>query len=106
MTWAATTALADGPRVAGHLQGPSGQVEPLDLLACDAAYPTPVLGEDERHLAHQAWQFGEVLLISYEGCTTAVMPGSRFDANDACEVLRRVAKAVGASGNFTVSIAL
>lgn len=107
MTWAATTALTGGALVAGALTGWSGQVEPLDVLACDAAYPRPVLGEDERLQAHQAWQFGEVLLIVHEGRTTAAMPGSRFEANEVCEVIRRVAKAVGAStGHFTVSIAL
>ncbi|MBA2699995.1 MAG: hypothetical protein H0U61_14730 [Nocardioidaceae bacterium] len=107
VTWAATTPLTDGPLVTGQLTGPSGQVEPLDLMACDAAYPKPVLDEDERRKAHQAWQFGEVLLVAHEGRSTAAMPGSRFDANDACEVIRRVAKAVGASApHFTVSIAL
>jgi hypothetical protein len=107
VTWAATTALTSGPLVAGELTGRSGQVEPLDLLACDAAYPKPVLGEDERHQAHQAWQFGEVLLVAYGDRTTAAMPGSEFTANEACEVIRRFAKAVGASvAHFSVSIAL
>lgn len=99
--------LADGPRVTGRLTDPTGQVQPLDLLACDAAYPTPVLGEDERLRAHQAWQFGEVLLVDCDGRATAAKPGSGFDANDACEVVRRVAKAVGAAtSRYTVAIAL
>jgi hypothetical protein len=35
------------------------------------------------------------------------VPGTRFDADLACEVIRRVAKAVGASPDrFTVSLAL
>jgi hypothetical protein len=107
VTWAATTALTSGPLVAGELTGRSGQVEVLDLLACDAAYPRPVLGENDRHQAHQAWQFGEVLLVAYAGRTTAAMPGSSFDANQACEVIRRVAKALGANqASFTVAIAL
>lgn len=107
MTWTATTALTSGPLVAGELTERSGQVEALDLLACDAAYPRPMLGEDERHQAHQAWQFGEVLLVAYDGRTTAAMPGSEFTANEVCEVIRRVAKAVGASpAHFTVAIAL
>lgn len=107
VTWVATAPLMSRALVGGQLRGESGRVERLDLLACDAAYPQPVLGDDERHQAHQAWQFGEVLLIAYEGRTTAAMPGSCLDANGACEVIRRFAKAVGASaGRFTVSIAL
>ena len=107
VTWAATSALTSGPLVQGVLEGPAGQQQPLDLLACDAAYPKPLLADDERRQAHQAWQFGEVLFISYDGRPTAAMPGSRFDANEACEVIRRVAKAVGASpAPFTVAIAL
>lgn len=107
VTWAATMSLTDGPRVTGQLTGPSGQVQSLDLLACDAAYPTPVLGEDERLQAHRAWQFGEVLLVACDGRATAAMPGSGFDANDACEVIRRMAKAVGAGATrYTVAIAL
>ncbi|MEJ7688964.1 MAG: hypothetical protein WKF76_00205 [Nocardioidaceae bacterium] len=107
VTWTATMSLAEGPRVTGQLTSPSGQVQPLDLLACDSAYPTPALGEDERRRAHQAWQFGEVLLVACDGRATAAMPGSGFDANSACEVVSRFAKAVGAAASrYTVAVAL
>jgi len=107
VTWTATMSLAAGPRVTGQLTGASGQVQPLDLLACDSSYPTPVLGEDERRQAHRAWQFGEVLLVDCGGRTTAAMPGSSFDANSACQVVSRFAKAVGApADNVIVALTL
>ncbi len=107
VTWVATTALDEGPLVTGELRGPLEAVEPLDLLAVDAAYPTPVLADDERRQVHQAWHFGEVLLIVHQGRTTAAAPGSQFDAREVCEVLRRFAKAVGTSpSQISVSIAL
>ncbi len=107
VTWRARTTLADGHLVSGELTGPSGQVEPLDLLAVDTAYPQPVFGDEGRRAAHQAWQFGEVLLVEHGGRTAAAVPGSGMDANRACEVLRRVSRAVGADATrFTVAIAV
>ncbi len=48
--------------------------QPLDLLAVDAAYPTVVCTDAERHAAHQAWQFGEVILLDVDGRVAAAVP--------------------------------
>ena len=101
--FATSSALRETPRVEGTLSAGSGQEVTLDLLAVDAAYPTVVCPEKHRQAAHQAWQFGEVAL----GRVAAAVPGTRFDEDLACEVIRRVAKAVGATTeHFTVSLAL
>ncbi|MEJ7705869.1 MAG: hypothetical protein WKF82_00520 [Nocardioidaceae bacterium] len=107
VTWRSVTPLDDAAQVTGQVTGADGMAQRLDLLAVDAAYPAPVCPETERCAAHQAWEFGEVLLIKIDGQLTAVAPGTRFDANLACEVIRRVAKSVGASAHsFTVALAL
>jgi len=107
VTWTSTTKFDGSARVSGQVENAAGLSRQLDLLAVDAAYPSPVCPEPERRAAHQAWQFGEVLLFEVDGHLAAAAPGTRFDANLACEVVRRVAKSVGApSNNFTVSIAL
>ncbi|MBA3265655.1 MAG: hypothetical protein H0T14_04680 [Nocardioidaceae bacterium] len=107
VTWTSTTKFDGSARISGQLKNAAGLSRQLDLLAVDAAYPSPVCPEPERRAAHQAWQFGEVLLFEVDGHLAAAAPGTRFDANLACEVVRRVAKSVGApSNNFTVSIAL
>jgi hypothetical protein len=86
----------------------SGQrSHPLDLLAVDAAYPLAVCSSQQRHDAHQAWYFGEVLLLETAGRVAAAVPAVSFDPNLAVDAIRRVAKALGApSGNFTVSLRL
>ncbi len=107
VTWTSAASLDNSAHVPGEVVGRAGHSRQLDLLAVDSAYPTPVCPEPERRAAHQAWQFGEVLLFEVNGHLAAAAPGTRFDANLACEVVRRVAKSVGASAkNFTVSIAL
>jgi hypothetical protein len=79
----------------------------LDMLAVDAAYPEPVCPERERTAVHQAWQHGEVVLLSVDGRTAAAVPGREIDLEVLCEALRRFAKSVGApSGNYTVAITL
>ena len=78
-----------------------------DLLACDRAYPEPVLDEASRADAHQAWTLGEVLLLEYDGRLTLVVPGSAMTAELALEAVRRLAKAVGAPARrFTVVLRL
>jgi len=107
VTFAAGRALADTPRVEGRLTTDAGDELLLDLLAVDAAYPEVVCPEEHRQSAHQAWQFGQVALLDIDGRVAAAVPGTRFDADLACEVIRRLAKSVGAStGNFTVLLAL
>ena len=105
--FATGTALRETPRVEGTLSAGSGQEITLDLLAVDAAYPAVVCPEKHRQAAHQAWQFGEVALVEVDGRVAAAAPGTRFDEDLACEVIRRVARAVGATTDrFTVSLAL
>ena len=61
----------------------------------------------ERHDAQQAWQFGEIILLRVDERVAAAVPARRFDANLACEAMRRVAKAVGADrSRFWVSLSL
>jgi len=106
VVWSATSALQQTPQVSGALTS-GEQRQQLDLLAVDAAYPRPVCPAVQRQQAHQAWQLGQVALVDIDGRLAVAVPGSDFDANLACEVVRRVAKAVGAaSRHFTVSIAL
>jgi hypothetical protein len=107
VTWSATGNLEDSALVGGCLTGTAGHHQVLDLLAVDAAYPTRVCPEAERTAAHQAWHYGEVVLISVDGRLAAGVPGTRFDPDLVCETLRRVAKSVAApSGNYTVAITL
>jgi hypothetical protein len=107
VSWHFTTPLEAGPTVGGFLQADDGRRQQLDLLAVDAAYPVPVCPEPQRRRAHQAWQYGEVVLLDVGGRVSAGVPGRRFDANLACETLRRVARSVAADpGTFSVSISL
>jgi hypothetical protein len=93
--------------VRGVLEGADGRRHELDLLAVDAAYPVPVCPEAERRTAHQSWHYGEVVLLCVDGRLCAGVPGREFDANLACEALRRVARSVAAeAGRFTVSISI
>ncbi|MGI8433274.1 MAG: hypothetical protein ACR2LE_00810 [Nocardioidaceae bacterium] len=106
VTWAAVGLLDHSPHVRGDLTYADGSLG-LDLLAVDVAYPAPVCPEVARRSAHQAWRYGEVVLLEVEGRIVAGVPASQLDVDLVCEALRRVAKAVGAPvGNFTVSIAL
>ena len=101
--WVAESGLAGASLVTGRLDADSGPhgdegggSDPCDLLACDRAYPAPVLDESSRADAHQAWTLGEVLLLEYDGRLTLVVPGSAMTAELALDALRRLAKAVGA----------
>lgn len=87
--------------------GAGERSQPLDLLAVDAAYPRMVCSSQQRHDAHQAWHFGEVLLLEDEGRVAAAVPAVRFDPNLAVSTIRRVARALGSpSANFTVVLTL
>ncbi len=89
------------------LTSDAGDEVTLDLLAVDAAYPTVVCPQEHRRAAHQAWQFGQVAFVTADDRVAAAVPGTRFDADLACEVIRRVAKSVGApASHFTVSFTL
>ena len=106
VTWRAEEALSRESLIVGRLSA-TDRDQPLDLLAADAAYPRTVCTARERHDAHQAWHFGEVLLLETGGRVAAAVPTVTFDANLACEAIRRVAKALGApAANFTVTLTL
>jgi hypothetical protein len=114
VTWTAVDSIGATHLVAGCLRRDQaaedgGRDGPLDcdVLACDLAYPVPVLDERWRHDAHQAWTLGEVLLVEYDGRLTMVVPGTTVTAEPALEAVRRLARAVGAPANrFTVSLRL
>jgi hypothetical protein len=84
-----------GALVLGALTGDSGATLDLDLLCADVAYPAAVLSERLRHDAHQAWHFGQVLLLVRHERHALAMPTTRWDADTVCEALRRFAKAIG-----------
>lgn len=107
--WTGQTSLGSAHLVSGALQTGAGEVDPLvcDVLACDLAYPQPVLSEAWRHDAHQAWTLGEVLLLEYDGRLTMVLPGTAVTAEATLEAVRRLARAVGAAPErFTVALRL
>jgi hypothetical protein len=107
VVWHAESSLLTTAHVTGQLTAGADRTHQLDLLAVDAAYPRPVCPEPERAAAHQAWHYGEVILLDIDMRLAAAVPGTRFDANIMCETLRRVAKAVGAPPtNFTVAVSL
>lgn len=107
VSWHSLVALDSGHQIAGEFRSADGLRQPLDLLAVDAAYPKVVCSDAERHDAHQSWQFGEIVLLSVGDRVAAAVPTSSFDANLACEAMRRVARAVGADvSRFWVSLSL
>jgi hypothetical protein len=96
VTWYADAAEHGGHLVRGRLT--SGEEElPCDLLAVDEAYPVPVVGDDLRRQAHQAWRNGEVLLLTRGSRAVLASPGASFHAEQVLEALGRLARAVGAS---------
>ncbi|MGH3367438.1 MAG: hypothetical protein ACRDOY_09560 [Nocardioidaceae bacterium] len=80
---------------------------PLDLLAVDAAWPTPVCDEDSRRHAHECWHYGEVALLDRGGRITLGVPGIEFSADLVCEAVRRFSRAVGGDASrFLVQLRL
>jgi hypothetical protein len=109
VTWRSDETVTERPRVRGTLRAAADPelVQQLDLLAVDAAYPHQVAPDHIRRETHQAWFLGEALLVEIDSRVAVAAPGSNFDANDACELLRRFARAVGAPPHqVTVSIVL
>jgi len=105
VTWRASSSLATSHLLTGELDG--GPTLGCDVLACDLAYPVPVLSEARRHDAHQAWALGEVLLVEYDGRLTLVVPGTVVTAEPTLEAVRRLARAVGSKPDrFTVALRL
>lgn len=103
VTWAADSGLRSGHCVPGLLTGRGHDPLPCDLLAVDEAYPVPVADQELRHDTHQAWRYGQVLLVEDHGRLTLAVPGTRFTADIVLDALGRLAKAVGASpDHYTV----
>lgn len=105
-TWSPDGPLAESC-VRGTLAGCSGATMPLDLVCADAAYPVATAAPPVRHDAHQAWHFGQVLVVAAGGRAGVALPASALDADLACEALRRFAMAVGVpSGSVSIVLRL
>jgi hypothetical protein len=105
VTWNAERGLATGHRVAGSLGAEGCVPVPCDLLAIDDAYPEPVASDSVRVRAHQAWQHGEVLIVSDGDRMVLAVPGSQLAAEIALEAVGRLALAVGApAGSYAVRL--
>ena len=94
ISWVARSSVRGASHVRGCLAG-GGEEIACDLLAADVAYPQPLLAEAWRRQAHQAWEYGQVLLVSYDGRLTLAVPGTAYSADGALEAVGRLAKAVG-----------
>lgn len=106
VTWTALTSVHSGHLVEGELSSDGG-VLGCDLLGADQAFPLPVLDDDWRRQTHQAWTFGQVLLVEYDGRLTLAVPGTSFTADQALEAVGRLAKAVGVKpGLFVAALRL
>ncbi|HEY0949381.1 hypothetical protein [Nocardioides sp.] len=97
VTWSAASGVRRGHAVSGLLTGEGHEPIPCDLLAVDPAYPAAVAPEDVRHDAHQAWRYGQVLLVRRDARLTLAVPGTGFTADLVLEAVGRLALAVGAS---------
>ena len=97
VVWEALEPVADQTVAKGALRptdGSSGSLR-LDLLAVDSAWPVPACSAGDRRAAHQAWHFGEVVVLRHDDVPALGVPTSRFSADLALEALRRFARAVG-----------
>ena len=94
VSWVARSSVRGASHVRGCLAAGDEEIG-CDLLAADVAYPQPLLAEAWRRQAHQAWEYGQVLLVSYNGRLTLAVPGTAYSADGALEAVGRLAKAVG-----------
>jgi hypothetical protein len=106
--WTALSPVREAPRVTGRLASETGEdVLDCDLLAADVAYPEPLLDEGWRRQVHQAWEYGQVLLLGYDGRLTVAVPGTAYSADGVLESVSRLARALGAEPErFTVCLRL
>ncbi len=95
IVWEADTGLRSGHLVPGALHNHGRDRLACALMAVDEAYPAPVVPDEVRSRAHQAWHHGQVLLVDRDRSLTLAVPGRRFDAELVMESLARLAKAVG-----------
>lgn len=106
VSWIAHSSVRDQHHVEGELAAGSDSTV-CDLLAVDQAFPQPVLNDECRQAAHQAWTHGQVLLLTYDGRLTVAVPGTSFTADRVLEAIGRLAKAVGVSPDrFAVTLHL
>lgn len=106
VTWTAGSTVRGAQRIEGCLVAGGEQIA-CDLLAADVAFPQPLLEDSWRRQAHQAWEHGQVLLVSFDGRLTLAVPGTAYSADGVLESVGRLARAVGAApGRFTVSLRL
>ena len=104
VTWSAAASVRGAQRIEGSLSSGEGELS-CDLLAADVAYPQPLLPDPWRRAAHQAWEHGQVQLLSYDGRLTLAVPGTAYSADGAVETISRLAKAVGGRSTlFTVCL--
>jgi hypothetical protein len=108
VTWTATSSVRGAQRIEGTLSSPeAGGDLPCDLMAVDVAYPQPLLSDPWRRQAHQAWEHGQVLLVTCHGRLTLAVPGTAYSADGVLESIGRLAKAVGAKPEaFVVTLRL
>jgi len=97
VVWESATGLRTSHVVSRAPPGGAQNRLNCNLLATDEAYPVPVVSDDVRSRAHQAWHDGQVLVVDRERTLTLAVPGRRFDADLVMEALARLARAVGAS---------
>jgi hypothetical protein len=106
VAWVAGSSVRGASRIEGRLTGADEEIA-CDLLAADVAHPEPLIDEEWRRKAHQAWTHGQVLLIEYDGRLTLAVPGTAYSADGALETIGRLAKAVGVRpGRFVVTLRL
>lgn len=109
LVWTAHSSVRAARRVQGSLTSPGSPSLGVDcdLLAADVAHPEPLLADPWRRQAHQAWEHGQVLLLSYDGRLTLAVPGTAYSADGALETIGRLAKALGVHADaFTVCLRL
>lgn len=104
VTWSARSSVRGAEVIQGDFSS-GGDRLACDLMAADVAYPQPLLAERWRRSAHQAWEHGQVQLVSYDGRLTLVVPGTAYSADGALETIGRLANAVGGEpARFTVCL--
>jgi hypothetical protein len=112
VSWTAKSSVRGAQRIEGVLgtpsaSGPAPEPLPCDLLAADVAYPQPILPDAWRRQAHQAWEYGQVLLLAFDDRLTVAVPGTAYSADGVLETIGRLAKAVGVEpGRFVVCLRL
>lgn len=97
VVWEADEGLRSSHLVPGELRNAGRERLACTLLAVDEAYPAPVVPDEIRTRAHQAWHHGQVMLLDRERLLTLAVPGRRFDAELVMESLARLARSVGGS---------